>query len=261
MQLALLQQQFMAFLRDESQDVSSAIIDSGKITRNRRLEIYHHAYRARLVEVMRDVFERTWAYLGDAQFDACATQFIEKHPPAQRTLNRFGDTFPDWLATQFPDDMEIAEVAIIDWQLRVAFDGANATPLTLADLSAITGDAWATVGFDFHPTLAVTPITHNAASIWEALEHGASPPEPVALTAPTWLVVWRREFRPHFVTVDAIEAAAIAMIQSRVSFAETCSALNEQFSRDTNLDIVAIIGAALRRWIDDEMLVGVVGRQ
>ena len=35
-----------------------------------RLAVYHHAYRAQLVDCLRDTFERVWAWLGDAGFEA-----------------------------------------------------------------------------------------------------------------------------------------------------------------------------------------------
>jgi hypothetical protein len=64
----------------------------------RRLAIYHHAYRARLLETLRDSFGHTWRYLGDEWFDLLAGHFIEQHPSQQRNLRWYGAAWPQWLA-------------------------------------------------------------------------------------------------------------------------------------------------------------------
>lgn len=257
MPLVDLQQKFITFLHgefaDDSTRIRDDIVDGGQISRDRRLHIYHYAYRARLVEVMQDVFERTWAYLGDAGFESVARAFIEAMPSTERTLNRFGEKFPAWLSARFPDDTDISEVALIDWMLRCAFDGADAIPITMRDISSLTSEAWATVGFEFHPTTALAPITYNAAGIWEALEQGLPPPGAKKRDVATFVLVWRKELKPHFVSIGSAEAEAIALLRNGESFASACHILD---SRYPNENIVETTGYALRRWLDEGMLVG-----
>ncbi len=254
MQLQSLQHDFLAFLHDAPNEFVTRVAIGGRLTSDRRLAIYHHAFRARLLEVMQDVFERTWAYLGDEVFAGDVNGFIADHPPAERTLNRFGAQFPAWLARHYPRDRDIAEVATLDWMLRCAFDGADCPPLQIDALAALDADAWSRAGFEFHPTLAVAPVTHNAAGIWEALEHGNAPPAAAALATPALLLVWRKQFQPHFITIDAVEAEAIAMLRDGLSFATTCASLDV---RHPGCEIAQFIGTALRRWMDEEMLVGI----
>jgi hypothetical protein len=248
------QRDFLAFLHDAPNEFAACVAEGGRIDPERRLAIYHHAFRARLLEVMQDVFERTWAYLGDDAFAASVNSFITDHPPAERTLNRFGAQFPSWLSQRFPRDRDIAEVATLDWMLRCAFDGADCPPLQIDTLAALDAEAWSSAGFEFHPTLSVAPVTHNAASIWEALENGAAPPAAAALPTPAFLLVWRKQFQPHFITIDAVEAEAIAMLRDGLSFATTCATLE---AHHPGCEISQFIGGALRRWVDEEMLVRV----
>jgi hypothetical protein len=265
MTLLQLQNNFITYLHQTRNDnfvdveerIKAAIVDGGKLNAGERLNIYHHAYRGRLIEVMQDVFERTWAYLGDETFEASVTAFIEANPAAEKTLNNFGQKFPDWFITYFPDDIDIAEVAKIDWMMRVAFDGANATPLVATDLAALKPDDWATISFLFHPTLVVAPIKYNAASIWEALEASHSPPSATLLAEKTFLLVWRKELRPHFMTIGQHEADAIALISDGLSFADTCARLDGRYP---NASVAETLGIALRRWLDEEMLVGLMNK-
>jgi hypothetical protein len=255
MLLRELQRRFMGYLHGnegtENAELHAGIVDDGRIAIERRLHIYHHAYRARLVEVLQDVFERTWAYLGDDGFADCARAFIESHPSSARTLNRFGADFPDWLAVGFPDDGEIAEVATIDWQLRCAFDGPDVAPLSLADIAALSAEDWAVVGFEFHPTANVVPTSHNAASIWDALEQGQTPPPAMRLDEPASLLTWRKGLQPHFVSVSRPEADAIALLQGGESFAATCTILDARYP---SAKVAQMLGKALRRWLDEETL-------
>ena len=255
MSLNEIQKDFLGFLLDQSNAIAGVVAEGGRIGIDARLHIYHHAYRARLIEVMQDVFERTWAYLGDEHFAQCARDYLGAWPPSARTLNRFGAAFPYWLAIQYPQDREIAEIALIDWLMRVAFDGPDARPLMKAEMAALTPQAWITARFCFHPTIELAPLTHNAASIWEAMEHGAPPPPVAGLAQRAWLLVWRKDQRPHFITIGEVEARAIEMLHSGTNFSDTCEALARDFPDD---DIAKVTGLALRRWIEEELLVDIV---
>ena len=142
MRLATTQQQFLHMLIDRPNNLATEIREGGKIDVAARLGIYRHAYRARLTEVMQDIFEHTWTYIGDDSFEQCAHSYVDRTTPSGRTLQGFGATFPDWLVDRFPEDADIADVARIDWMLRVAFDGANAKPIVIGDLAALTPDDW-----------------------------------------------------------------------------------------------------------------------
>ena len=111
MRLETTQQQFLRMLIDRPNNLAAGIREGGTIDVAARLNIYRHAYRARLTEVMQDIFERTWAYLGDESFEQCAHIYIDLHPPDGRTLQGFGAAFPDWLVERFPEDADIADVA------------------------------------------------------------------------------------------------------------------------------------------------------
>ena len=254
MHLAALQGNFLAFLRDRPNAIAEVIAPGGRIGVAQRLNIYHHAYRARLLEVLKDVFERTWAYLGDEGFERCARRFIDMHAPSARTLQNFGADFPAWLGIEFSEDGDIADIAAIDWLVRRAFDGPDAEPISIRDLAGLTGADWANVSFDFHPTIQIAPIEYNAASMWEALEAGESPPPADRLQTPTWLLVWRKDLRPHFQTIGAIEVAAIEAMRTGATFAGTCEQLAATFPDE---DVATLAGISLRRWVDDQLLTGV----
>ncbi len=248
-----LQVAFHEHLLNGSPAIAQEVASGGRINVDHRLHIYHNAYRVRLQENLQDAFEKTWAYLGDETFAAATLAFLEENPPRHRNLRWHGADFPQWLANRFPEDLDIAELATIDWQLRHAFDGANADPLAPAKLAGLTAEQWETVGFRFAPTLFLAPLRYNTVNIWHALDQEQSPPVAERLPEPTWLLIWRKGWQPHFRTIHAIEQAALSQLHAGASFAQVCAALNEHYSDQLTTQVV---GASLRTWLQDELIVG-----
>ncbi|MHB1083275.1 MAG: HvfC/BufC family peptide modification chaperone [Thiobacillus sp.] len=236
--------------------IEREVLEGGRIGVDHRLHIYHNAYRARLLENLQDAFEKTWAYLGDETFESSALAFIEDNPPRHRNLRWHGAAFPQWLENRFPQDLDIAELALIDWKLRLAFDGPNATPVQPAELASLSAEDWASLGFTFVPTLFIAPLRFNSVAIWHALDQEQTPPGAEPLPQPTWLLIWRKGWQPHFRSIQAVEHAALSQLQDGASFAQVCADLGEQF---TDQEAASVAAASLRTWLQDEMIVGLTG--
>ncbi len=253
-----LQIAFHDHLLNQPSSIAQEVIEGGRISVDHRLNIYHNAYRVRLLDNLRDTFEKTWNYLGDDTFDDLALAFIEANPPLHRNLRWHGGEFPQYLADQFPQDTFIAELAIIDLQLRHAFDGPNATPLAPAELAGLSTEDWESVGFQFAPTFFIAPLRNNSVSIWHALDQEQTPPAAVALPEPSWLLIWRKGWQPHFRTILAVEQAALSQLHGGASFAQVCDALSQQFS---DQEAASVAAEGLRTWLQDELIVGLTGLQ
>lgn len=251
--LRAVQSAFHNYLLDLPSNIAQQVVEDGRIGVAHRLHIYHNAYRMRLLECLQDSFGKTWAYLGDSAFESAARAFIAAAASSYRNLRWYGDAFPRWLAESFPEDGDIAELADIDWQLRRAFDGPNAAPLPPADLAGLAAEDWETLGFRFTPTLSLLPLRYNSVGIWHALDAEQVPPSPALLEEPAWLLIWRKEWQPHFRIIRSVEHAALAQLLEGAAFADVCSALSRQFSEEE----AAIVAAqSLGTWLQDEMLVG-----
>lgn len=251
--LAELQVAFHDHLLDQASTIGQEVLDGGRIGVDRRLHIYHNAYRVRLLENLQDAYEKTWAYLGDAAFETSALAFIDGNPPRNRNLRWHGCGFSPWLADRFPQDPDIAELALIDWQLRQAFDGPNATPIQAEDLAGLSAEDWADAGFLFSPTLFIAALRTNSVRIWHAIDREQVPPTAEPLPVPTWLLIWRKGWQPHFRTIQAAEHAALMQLQGGASFADVCAGLGRTFSEQE----AAVRGAGyLQAWLQDGLIVG-----
>jgi hypothetical protein len=219
----------------------------------KRLGIYHNAYRARLTEALEAVFERTWAYLGDQEFYELSAGYIEASPSAVSNLRDYGSTFPAYLAHHQPDDPEVAELAVMDWNLHIAFDAPDAASLLPAALGELGEEDWAVAGFSFQPGLSLAVFGWNVAEIWHAIDQGEVPPPAVRLGEPTAHVFWRQAQRSHFRSLPAAEFRMLACLHQGAGFAESCEQLSPHFS-----DLAGQAGPWLYRWMADSMLSAIV---
>lgn len=188
-----------------------------------RLPIYHHAYRARLAEVLADTYAKTCLYMGSDTFEAHARDYAVAHPPRTRSLNRYGEGLVGTLRAAYPDNPELPELAQLDWDLRTRFDSADVS--TLETAAAQASDTWTTRPGVLHPSALLRAITTNVVGVWNAIHTDDDVPEAVALPAPATLLVWRKGHQPHFRTLDAAEVAWVQALHAGASVHDACAAL------------------------------------
>ena len=215
-----------------------------------RLGIYHNAYRVRLAEVLAESFGKTCLFMGSAQFDREACSFALRHPPLVRSLNRYGEGFPGWLAVRYPANPELHELAQLDWDLRTRFDGADAPALD-ATLARADGAAqWLARSSPLHRSVLLRRHCSNLAAIWQAIDAAAPVPAPVIQAGGSTLMVWRLGLQPQFRTLAANEALFIRRLADGLSINQACAdlAATEPMSDPEQL------GSWLRDWLDQGLL-------
>lgn len=249
--LSALQSHFIDHLLDNPSAISDYIVSDAHMDAARRLHIYHHAYRARLMEALKENYDKTWTYLGDEQFENACLAYINQTPSTHWNLRYYGSNFPSWLADNFSQDLEVADLASFEYALRDAFDGPDADVMTPEDASRLPAEAWESMRFAFHPTARIIRITHNVIAIWSALIKQEAPPSPEALPAPIPILVWRKDVQPHFRTLDADEVGVLELAFSGQDFSAIC----EHLARDCPLDVaIPRAGHFLRTWLGDSLL-------
>jgi Putative DNA-binding domain len=217
-----------------------------------RLHVYHHAYRARLGDLLREAFDKTWSWLGDEAFGDTVTAYVESRPSTAFSLDDYGAGFPDFLARRLPDETEAIELAWLERAMRKAFDGADAAPLDPARLADMDAEAWDRARFDFYPTLSVRPVLTHLGALWAGIESGEAftlPPVEPGLS----VRVWRKGLQPHFRMIDAVEALALTQLMQGLPFADLCASMTPGHDADP----VERAGVMLAAWMQDELIVGV----
>jgi hypothetical protein len=246
MTLLARQRAFGDYLRDLPNDITPQIAGDAAA----RLAVYHNAFRARLGDCLRDFFAKSWAYLGDEHFASAIEAHRLRCEPHSWTLDAYGAGFDETLATLFPDDAEIAELAWLEWALRRAFDGADAHPLAQDDLAGIDWDKSVPL---LHPTMRMREAEWNSAAVWAAIDKEVVPPAADTLKESTLLLVWRKGLVPQYRSATGYERDALLSIAEGNTFGAMCTNVFADLSAD---ETVPIIGALFGGWVNDGLIVG-----
>lgn len=249
MNLKQLQTNFQnVILSQDCTDVDWIKTSAHALSASDRLNIYHNAYRFRLVDVLFDTFEHTAIYLGSGWFKKVAFAYVQSHHSNSPNIGRYGKEFPDFLAKQFDDDLEISEIALMDWKLRRAFDGFDSSVMTPDSLPRLASENSGCLHFEFVPTLSITPQYFNTLDIWHAIDEDRAPPAAERLAQPVDILIWRKGHSPHFRSLAPIESAAISAVYSGDSLDTIGAKLEDEFP---DVDVATEFGVMLRRWLED----------
>jgi hypothetical protein len=217
-----------------------------------RLGIYSDAYRIRLHDALASNFPRLQEFLGD-EFSALALQYIDRHPSRFSSIRWYGEQLPAMLRTARAAHPWLAELASFEWAVGTAFDAANAAPLTLEALAALSPEQWPALRIEFHPSVQRLQLRTNAPQLFKALTDEQSPPEPGSSdTEHAWLV-WRQELATRYRSLGENEAAAFDTMRGGGSFEDLCERLCEWHAED---EVPLHAATLLKQWLHEGCVSG-----
>jgi len=250
------QRQLAAAIRD---DADAAGLLAGDFTTG--LEVYRHAYRARLAEALADNYTVLSRALGDEAFDALAQAYISASPSRHPSIRWFGHALADFMA-EAGDDLvphaSLVDFARMDWALRGAFDAADAPPLDPAMLAAMSPDDWAGLVLHLHPSARRAGLAHAIEPAWRALrewepESGDDQPElEEPLPREHVLLAWRQGPETRWRSLEPLEAVLLEAVSAGESFARLCERAAVELG-DAEAAAPAVVGA-LQQWLAEGLL-------
>lgn len=214
----------------------------------RGLPVYQNNYRGQLMGCLEESYPQTLSWIGSDAFRTVAARHIDAAPPYSWTLDEYGHGFPGTLRQLFPDDPEVAELAMLELALGEAFVAEDADPLTAQDLAMFD---WDNAEVRLVPSAAFLPMHTNADSIWCALDGESDCPLPVNAPGADTLVIWRNDFICCFQRLEYDEAQLLPLLATGLPFADMCEHLVER------LDVAPGIqraGELLARWTQAGLL-------
>jgi len=233
------------------------VAETPRVSRDTRLHIYTNAYRSRLVEALSADFNALHAYLGDDAFEQLVCAYIERYPSQYFSLRQVGSNLSQFLQSTEPyaAHRELRDLAEFEWALCYAFDSADCVCASAADFSALAPGQWSELKLPLAPTLRLIELRSNAPLIWKSINAGEIPPAAEIFEyAQSW-IVWRRELRLLFRSLDAIERTALAHLIGGATFGDVCAALSETLPEQ---DVPARAAALLQQWLLDGLIAALV---
>ena len=159
-----------------------------------------------------------------------------------------GEGFDATCAELFAHDLEVAELAWLEWAMHCAFVARDVVPLDMAGFAQATASfaeaEWTGLRLRFVPGLAWHVVSHDLKALW-------SQGQTARLEDPASCVVWREGERPAFLLLAQAEGEALAAMAGGASFGEACTLLTERLGED---EAVAAAGTMLGRWLSEGLV-------
>ena len=230
----------------------ASLLGSPALSAEQGLAIYHNAYRARLLEALRGDYPAVHGWLGDAEFDALAGAYIAAHPSRHFSLRWLGAELANFIDTYLvpAQAAPLGELARLEWAFGLAFDAAEAEPLTLEQMANLAADDWPNLQVRLLPSVQWQLCRYNSLALWRANKAQDAFPGSTVLDQAQVCLIWRHGLISHYRSLEAGEATALrGMAVAGWSFAELCAQLHE-------LGEGAPLQAAtwLRQWLCDGLL-------
>lgn len=251
--LAQLQLELQNFLLGNDEDASDLTLETPQFSRQERLQIYHSAYRLRLIEALGTDYPALQAYVGEKEFTAIAEGFIAAHPSHNPSLRWLGEKLPAFLRNheKFNTQIEMAELAEFEWRQAMAFDAADTSITTLEELRTLVPEQWMTLKLHLHPSVQFMHFYSNAPTLWQTLIHDGKLSAAESAQAPQAWLLWREDLQVVFRPLDAAEDWALTAFSTGKKFAEVCEGLCEWFSAQ---EVPMKAAQYLQHWIQGSLI-------
>ena len=249
-----LQQRFQDYLVDGSDAIEQDIVSTRDALAEHRLGTYYNAYRIRLIDALAVDYSALDQYLGREAFEQIALDYLHRYPSGNPSLRWFGRHLPEYLREHYAGDQRelVVELAEYEWVQAEVFDAANETSIVqLEDMAGVPPESWPGLHFAFIPALRWLDLSWNAPLIEAAFDQGNEVPAPERAEFPVRWLLWRRDYKTYWRSLDVHEAWALETAANGGSFGAICEGLLEWVDAEQ----VALVAAGfLKQWIADQLL-------
>ena len=248
-----LQQQMLSWLQKGDTLIKDAVTGTEKVSLETRLDIYANAYRYRLIEALEDTFPALHTLLGDEDFFNLGIEYLNTWPSTHFSLRYFGHQMGHFLRVNdaYQDQAVVAEMAQFEWLLRTAFDAADTKVLSLEVLQQINPEDWPGLKFIFHPSVQRLDIRFNVPQLWQAIEQQQDAIDILENDYPVAWLIWRKELRTYYRSMDVDEAWAIDAMLTGSDFSEICSGVCEWVDEQNAAIRVA---GFIQNWLKENLI-------
>lgn len=249
-----LQLRFQDYLIDGSAAIEKDIVSTATALAEHRLGTYYNAYRIRLIDALALDYSALENHLGRDAFENLTLDYLRRYPSRHPSIRWFGEHLPAYLQEFYSaeDAGLVGELAQYEWAQASVFDAADSPALVqLEDMAGFPAEHWPALRFEFKPALRWLDLYWNVPQIESALDNGEELPAPQVTGIPLRWLLWRREFKTYWRSLEVHEAWAMEQAASGANFADICEGLLEWIDPEQ----VALVAAGfLKQWISDQLL-------
>ena len=222
--------------------VDRVLTSTPRLSALERLGIYHHAYRARLIECLVDDYPALVHAIGYDAFEALASDYVKTHPSHGPNLNSYGAGMAAYCheraratETDFEQSAFAASLASLEWALVEVLHAPDAVTLAPEALTAIPPERWGDARLPKSKGVRLVQMDYPANAYFQAFRNDANPKIPAPRESATAVyrqgnLIWRMDLTPAMAALltalfeGATLGAALEAIEAAV---ETTEALAE----------------------------------
>lgn len=259
MQLSALQQALQAYLAGTSDrpppELLEQLQDSAALGAADGLRIYHNAYRARLLAVLREDFPALQQWLGAESFEQLALAYLTAWPPRHFSLRWLGEKLPEFIAGYVaePQLSPLRELATLEWAFTLAFDARDADVLSAESMSSFSAEDWVALKTSLAPSVNWLQFQYNTLELWKAAKAGEALPAITRQPDERSCLVWRHDRVCRYRSLEPGEATALKLFAGGDSFAGLCESLFALHGEQAPLQAAIW----LKQWVNDGLLIRV----
>lgn len=255
--LEQLQTQLQQYIEGENELIIKQIVNSDDAQAGHRLAAYYNAYRVRLIDAIAVDFPALQHFLGEEDFAWLILDYLKAYPSHYSSVSLVAQDLPQFIASQSHQHKDfLVELAQFEWAQRWVFDQREPPVLfNLEKMAHIAPEHWPNIRIDFVDAMKVLHLHYNVVEYWQAVENQQSPPKPSKSEYPVTWLVWRKDYNPHWRSLDVHEAWALQQAQQGASFQALCEGLCEWIDAE---HIALTAAGFLKQWISDDVTLNII---
>lgn len=254
-ELQALQHAFWSSVKQRRTDPGclERVHDGGKISREKRLDIYRTTMREAHVRALASTYAACEKILGVRYFRQLAGEFYYQYPATHLDLNRYGEAFPDFVQDFVEHHQELGEypylpdLARLEWAHEQAYYAKEDAAFDFEGLAGLEEDTWRRLRFVLGASVSMLRSDYPVLELWRAQRGQEAIREIEAIDEPQYLCIAREDFRPVIHRIDYPLWWVMDQINRGCTFGEL-EMLCDQGSIEIPLQSV-IPEVVSRRWI------------
>jgi len=172
--------------------VDDVVLPSHTLQPIQRIGIYHGMYMLRMVEALAADYPAVSRFLGEESFEELVRSYVETYPSRSYTLNRLGDTFPEFIAAStVKRRVFLRDLAKLELAMTQVFDESEAEPLPADAIASIAPERIADARLIPIPAFRLLALEYDANEAYQSFrDDRAMKPR----RCRTWMAVHRRDY-------------------------------------------------------------------
>jgi hypothetical protein len=154
----------------EREHAANASVRAGRLSAERRIDIYRHNVFSTLRGALADLYPVTKRIVGEPLFNHVADAFIRVTPSPAGDLNQFGREWAAYLEAATREDIAalpyLPDVARLEWHWHMAFHAVDVPRFDVAQLAAVAPQHHDSLRFFANPATTLMSSHFPLFNIW-----------------------------------------------------------------------------------------------